>query len=193
MIGGTKRISSGRKNCRAVLRKDRVCGGPSARPRDQGPEQRDAATNLWRPRMPRHREEVRIDLKTTLEVVNAASGRSNVTENLLPSEFSMGSGHWSSALADDKDVRIAEQMAHRRAHRGPVSRAHFAPLHRRAKPKWGRRRTTWKSRSMRARMNGSSGRRRGSRRRTFAASGPLQAEACRTRDARTRDASTASG
>lgn len=54
-----------------------------------------------------------LDLKTALDVVNAGSGRSNVTENLLPSRILDGKWPLVFKLAlHDKDVRIAAEMAH---------------------------------------------------------------------------------
>lgn len=54
-----------------------------------------------------------LDLKTALDVVNAGSGRSNVTENLLPSRLLEGKWPLVFKLSlHDKDVRIAAQMAH---------------------------------------------------------------------------------
>lgn len=54
-----------------------------------------------------------IDLGTAFDVINAGSGRSNVTENLLPSRVL--DGKWPLAFKlslHDKDVRIAAAMAH---------------------------------------------------------------------------------
>jgi 3-hydroxyisobutyrate dehydrogenase len=55
-----------------------------------------------------------IDPKTALEVTNAASGRSNASENLLPMRLVEGKWPLIFKLAlHDKDIRIATQIAHR--------------------------------------------------------------------------------
>jgi 3-hydroxyisobutyrate dehydrogenase len=54
-----------------------------------------------------------IDLRKAFEVANAASGRSNVTENLLP--LRLLEGKWPLVFKlslHDKDIRIAASMAH---------------------------------------------------------------------------------
>jgi 3-hydroxyisobutyrate dehydrogenase len=53
------------------------------------------------------------DMKTAFEVVNTSSGRSNVSENLLPSRIVGGEWPLTFKLALlDKDVRIAASVAH---------------------------------------------------------------------------------
>jgi 3-hydroxyisobutyrate dehydrogenase len=54
-----------------------------------------------------------IDLHTAFDVINAGSGRSNVTENLLPKRLL--DGEWTVTFKlqlHDKDIRIAASMAH---------------------------------------------------------------------------------
>lgn len=54
-----------------------------------------------------------IDLRTAFDVINAGSGRSNVTENLLPKRLL--DGEWPVTFKlqlHDKDIRIAASMAH---------------------------------------------------------------------------------
>lgn len=54
-----------------------------------------------------------IDLRTAFDVINSGSGRSNVTENLLPKR--VVDGEWPVTFKlrlHDKDVRIAASMAH---------------------------------------------------------------------------------
>jgi len=54
-----------------------------------------------------------IDMKTALEVTNAGSGRSNASENLLPTR--LRDHKWPlvfKLLHHDKDIRIAAQLAH---------------------------------------------------------------------------------
>jgi 3-hydroxyisobutyrate dehydrogenase and related beta-hydroxyacid dehydrogenases len=54
-----------------------------------------------------------LDLKTAFDVINAGSGRSNATENLLPSRILDGKWPLTFKLSlHDKDVRIAAAMAH---------------------------------------------------------------------------------
>lgn len=54
-----------------------------------------------------------IDLRTAFDVINSGSGRSNVTENLLPKRVVDGEWPVSFKLQlHDKDVRIAAAMAH---------------------------------------------------------------------------------
>lgn len=53
------------------------------------------------------------DMKTALEVLNAGSGRSNVTENLLPKRVVDGEWPLTFKLSLlDKDIRIAASVAH---------------------------------------------------------------------------------
>lgn len=53
------------------------------------------------------------DMKTALEVINAGSGRSNATENLLPKRIVGGEWPLTFKLALlDKDVRIAASLTH---------------------------------------------------------------------------------
>jgi 3-hydroxyisobutyrate dehydrogenase len=53
------------------------------------------------------------EMKTALEVLNVSSGRSNVTENLLPKRLVEGDWPLTFKLALlDKDVRIAANMVH---------------------------------------------------------------------------------
>ncbi|MGA7615307.1 MAG: NAD(P)-dependent oxidoreductase [Thermoanaerobaculia bacterium] len=62
-----------------------------------------------------------IDLGRVFEVINAGSGRSNVSENLLPSR--LVDGQWPVTFKlglHDKDVRIAESMAHAQHMAAPV-------------------------------------------------------------------------
>ena len=54
-----------------------------------------------------------IDIKTALEVMNAGSGRSNASENLLP--MRLRDGKWPlvfKLIHHDKDIRIAASIAH---------------------------------------------------------------------------------
>jgi 3-hydroxyisobutyrate dehydrogenase len=54
-----------------------------------------------------------IDMKTALEVTNAGSGRSNASENLLPTR--LRDGKWPlvfKLLHHDKDIRIAASLSH---------------------------------------------------------------------------------
>lgn len=54
-----------------------------------------------------------LDLRTAFDVINAGSGRSNVSENLLPKR--LVDGEWPVTFKlqlHDKDVRIAAAMAH---------------------------------------------------------------------------------
>ena len=54
-----------------------------------------------------------LDLEKALEVINSGSGRSNASENLLPSRIIGGEWPLTFKLALlDKDVRIAASMAH---------------------------------------------------------------------------------
>ena len=53
------------------------------------------------------------DIRTAFEVLNASSGRSNVTENLLPKRLVEGQWPASFKLSlMDKDLRIAAKMIH---------------------------------------------------------------------------------
>jgi 3-hydroxyisobutyrate dehydrogenase len=54
-----------------------------------------------------------IDMKTAFEVCNAGSGRSNASENLLPTR--LRDGNWPlvfKLLHHDKDIRIAASLSH---------------------------------------------------------------------------------
>jgi 3-hydroxyisobutyrate dehydrogenase len=80
-------------------------------------------------------KEFGIDLNTVFEVINAGSGRSNVSENLLPSR--VVDGEWPVTFKlglHDKDVRIALAMAHERHMAAPLlaltSQLFSAALHR---------------------------------------------------------------
>lgn len=54
-----------------------------------------------------------IDIRTALEVTNAGSGRSNASENLLPTRLADGKWPLVFKLAlHDKDIRVATSMAH---------------------------------------------------------------------------------
>lgn len=74
------------------------------------------------------------DLRTAFEVLNTSSGRSNVSENLLPSRIVGGEWPLTFKLALlDKDVRIAASVAHNQHLATPMlaltSQLYTAALH----------------------------------------------------------------